>query len=159
MAGPGLLLGGNRVWKVSVIRSEIRSRAELKSLRFVFVSAPFTPTRYRAQTHLVQVDYVRVVDLDIGAIKTDNPFCPSPRVPFSAEPESDCSGWGFGTLSRPTICTLNRYDFVHSKCRFARLESFGQRVRATLRQAFLHSFEQMPLLPPCHPPRGPGRAN
>jgi hypothetical protein len=108
MAGPGLLLGGNRVWKVSVIRSEIRSRAELKSLRFVFVSAPFTPTRYRAQTHLVQVDYVRVVDLDIGAIKTDNPFCPSPRVPFSAEPESDCSGWGFDALSRPTICTLNR---------------------------------------------------
>jgi len=34
-----------------VIRSEIRSRAELKSPRFVFVSAPFTPTRYRAQTH------------------------------------------------------------------------------------------------------------
>jgi hypothetical protein len=45
---------------------------------------------------------------DIGAIKTDNPFYPSPREPFSAEPESDCSGWGFDTLSRPTICTLNR---------------------------------------------------
>jgi hypothetical protein len=42
---PGWPLG----LEVSMIRSEIRSSAELKS-RF-FVSAAFTPTRYRAQTH------------------------------------------------------------------------------------------------------------
>ena len=57
--------------EVNVIRSEIRSSAELKP-RFAFASAPFTPTKYRAQNPLVQVDYVRVVDLDIGASKSDN---------------------------------------------------------------------------------------
>jgi hypothetical protein len=57
--------------EVSVIRSEIRSSAEFKS-HFAFVSAPFTRMRYRAQTHFVQLDYVRVVDLDIGASKSDN---------------------------------------------------------------------------------------
>jgi hypothetical protein len=42
----------------------------LKS-RFAFVSAPFTPTRYRAQTHWYR-SLVRVVDLDIGASKWEN---------------------------------------------------------------------------------------
>jgi hypothetical protein len=37
-------------WKSVGICSEIRSSAEFKS-RFAFVSAPFAPTRYRAQTH------------------------------------------------------------------------------------------------------------
>ncbi|HMH71703.1 MAG TPA: hypothetical protein VK554_05265, partial [Bradyrhizobium sp.] len=35
-----------------------------------FVSAPSTPTRYRAQTHWY-VNYLRVVDLDIRASKSD----------------------------------------------------------------------------------------
>jgi hypothetical protein len=56
--------------EVSVIRSEIRSSAETKP-RFAFVPAPFTPTRYRAQGHWYNVDYVRVVDLDIGAGQSD----------------------------------------------------------------------------------------
>jgi len=59
------------VSKANVIRSEIRSRAELNGALPAFVSAPFTPTRYRAQTHWYKVDYVRVVDLDIGASKSD----------------------------------------------------------------------------------------
>jgi hypothetical protein len=63
--------GRDRVWKASAIRSEIRSRAELKSLRFAFVSAPFTNEIPRTDP-LVQVDYLRVVDLDIGASKSDN---------------------------------------------------------------------------------------
>ena len=54
-----------------MIRSEIRSSAELKSL-FAVVSARFTPTRYRAPDPLVKIDYVCVVVLDIGASKSDN---------------------------------------------------------------------------------------
>src|ERR1700716_1030471 len=42
--------GWDGVWKTTVIRSDIRSRAELNCALLAFVSAPFTPTRYRAQT-------------------------------------------------------------------------------------------------------------
>jgi hypothetical protein len=59
-----------RIWKASVIRSEIRSTAE-PYLRFAFVSAPFDTNEIPRTNPLVQVDYVRVVDLDIGASKSD----------------------------------------------------------------------------------------
>jgi hypothetical protein len=52
------------------ICSEIRSSAEFKS-RFAFVSAPFRTNEIPRTDPLVQVDYVRVVDLDIGASKSD----------------------------------------------------------------------------------------
>jgi hypothetical protein len=60
-----------RIWKASVIRSEIQSTAE-PYLRFAFVvSAPFDTNEIPRTNPLVQVDYVRVVDLDIGASKSD----------------------------------------------------------------------------------------
>jgi hypothetical protein len=69
------------LWKVSVIRSEIRSRVEL-NWALPFFSAPFTPTRYRAQTHWY--GYARVVDLDIGASKSD--IARSKWLSFRSEP-------------------------------------------------------------------------
>jgi hypothetical protein len=68
MVDAGVLLSGARVWKVSVIPSEIRSRAKLSCALPSFLDPS---TRYRAQIPWVQVDYVRVVDLDIGASKSD----------------------------------------------------------------------------------------
>jgi len=65
----GLRPGRDRVWKASVIRSEIRARAEINCalplcLHLHTNEIPRTDL-------LVQVDYVRVVDLDIGASKSD----------------------------------------------------------------------------------------
>jgi len=51
-------------------RSEIQSSAEPKS-RFAFVSAPHANEIPRTDP-FVQVDYVRVVDLDIETSKSDN---------------------------------------------------------------------------------------
>jgi hypothetical protein len=50
IVGPWIASKRDRAWKSSVIRSEIRSRAELDRA-FAFVCARSTPTRYRAQTH------------------------------------------------------------------------------------------------------------
>src|SRR5205807_3165588 len=44
---PGLLLDGDRAWKVSVIRSEIRSRAELNCALPLFLH----PSHQRATAH------------------------------------------------------------------------------------------------------------
>src|SRR5258708_31275197 len=67
---PGLLLGETGVLEASVIRSEIRSRAELNCACLCFCTLH---TNEISRTDpLVQVDYVRVVDLDIGASKSDN---------------------------------------------------------------------------------------
>ena len=55
--------------EASVICSEIRSRAELNCACFCFCTLH---TNEIPRTNpLVQVDYVRVVDLDIGASKSD----------------------------------------------------------------------------------------
>ena len=56
--------------EASVIRSEIRSNAELKS-RFAFVSASSRHEIRRAD-QLVQVDCAPVVDSDIEACSSDN---------------------------------------------------------------------------------------
>lgn len=55
--------------EASVTRSEIRSRAELNCALLLFLHLP---TNEMPRTDpLVQVDHVRVVDLDIGASKSD----------------------------------------------------------------------------------------
>src|SRR5260221_2790519 len=62
--------GRDRAWKASVVLSEIRSRAELNCACLCFCTLH---TNELPRTDpLVQVDYVRVVDLDIGASKSDN---------------------------------------------------------------------------------------
>src|SRR5882757_5410042 len=61
--------GRDRVWKTSVILSEIRSRAELNCACLCFCTL-HTNEILRTDP-LVQVDYVRVVDLDTGASKSD----------------------------------------------------------------------------------------
>jgi hypothetical protein len=58
----------DRLWKASVIRSEIRSRAELNRALNLFLHLSHEISR---TDRLAQVDYVRVVDLDIGASKSD----------------------------------------------------------------------------------------
>ena len=61
--------GRDKVWKTSVILSEIRSRAEFNCACLCFCTLH---TNEMPRTDpLVQVDYVRVVDLDIGASKSD----------------------------------------------------------------------------------------
>jgi hypothetical protein len=59
----------DRVWKASVIRSKIRSRVELNWLCLCFCT--LHTNEIPRTDPLVQVDYVRVVDLDIGASKSD----------------------------------------------------------------------------------------
>src|SRR5882757_3833796 len=61
--------GRDRVWKTSVILSEIRSRAELNCACLCFCT--LHTNEIPRTDPLVQVDYVRVVDLDIGASKAD----------------------------------------------------------------------------------------
>jgi hypothetical protein len=68
MADPRTASGRDRIWKASVIRSEIRSRAYQ---RFAFVSASLHTGEIPRTDPLVYVDYVRVVDLDSGASKMD----------------------------------------------------------------------------------------
>jgi hypothetical protein len=57
------------VWKANLIRSEIRSRAELNCALPLFCT--LRTNKISRTDQLVQVDYVRVVDLDSGASKTD----------------------------------------------------------------------------------------
>ena len=57
-------------WKASVIRSEIRSRAELNCALPLFLY-PLHTNEIPRTDPLVQVDYARVVDLDISASKSD----------------------------------------------------------------------------------------
>ena len=56
--------------EVSVISSQIRSSAEFKS-RFAVHLRTLHANEIPRKDPLVQVDYVRVVDLDIGASKSD----------------------------------------------------------------------------------------
>jgi hypothetical protein len=69
MVDPRIASGRDRVWKASVILSEIRSRAELNRVCLCFCT-PHTNEIPRTDP-LVQVDNVRVIDLDIGASKSD----------------------------------------------------------------------------------------
>jgi hypothetical protein len=71
MVDPRIASGRDRVWKASVILSEIRSRAELNCACLCFCT--LHTNEIPRTDPLVQVDYVRVVDLDIGASKSD--FC------------------------------------------------------------------------------------
>jgi hypothetical protein len=57
------------VWEASVILSEIRSRAELNCACLCFCT--LHTNEIPRTDPLVQVDYVRVVALDIGASKSD----------------------------------------------------------------------------------------
>ena len=66
---PGLLLGETGVLEASVIRSEIRSRAELNCALPLFLH--LHTNEIPRTDPLVQVDYVLVVDLDIGTNKSD----------------------------------------------------------------------------------------
>jgi hypothetical protein len=66
---PGIASGRDRVWKASVIRSEIRLEPSLTALCLCFRT--LHTNEIRRTDPLVQVDYVRVVDLDIGASKSD----------------------------------------------------------------------------------------
>ena len=61
--------GRDGVWKASVIRSEIRSRAELNCALPLFLH--LHTNEIPRTDPLVQVDYVRVVDSDTGASKSD----------------------------------------------------------------------------------------
>ena len=70
MVDPRIASGRDRVWKTSVILSEIRSRAELNCACLCFCT--LHTNEIPRTDPLVQVDYVRVVDLDIGASKSDN---------------------------------------------------------------------------------------
>jgi hypothetical protein len=69
MVDPRIASGRDRVWKTSVILSEIRSRAELNCPCLCFCT--LHTNQIPRTDPLVQVDYVRVVDLDIGASKSD----------------------------------------------------------------------------------------
>jgi len=69
MVDPRIASGRDRVWKTSVILSEIRSRAELNCACLCFCT--LHTNEIPRTDPLVQVDYVRVVDLDIGASKSD----------------------------------------------------------------------------------------
>jgi hypothetical protein len=70
MVDPRISSGRDRVWKASVILSEIRSRAELNCACPCFCT--LHPNEIPRTDPLVQVDYVRVVDLDIGSSNSDN---------------------------------------------------------------------------------------
>ena len=61
--------GRDSAWKASVILSEIRSRAELNCV--LPLSLHLHTNEIPRTDPLVQVDYVRVVDLGIGASKSD----------------------------------------------------------------------------------------
>ena len=65
MFGPRISSGQDRVWKASVIRSEIWQRAELDRACLCFCTLHINEISHTDP--LVQVDYVRVVNLDIGA--------------------------------------------------------------------------------------------
>ena len=69
MIDPRIASGRDMVWKASVILPEIRQGAELNCALPVFLH-PHANEIPRTGP-LVQVDYVRVVDLDIGASKSD----------------------------------------------------------------------------------------
>jgi hypothetical protein len=69
MVDPQIASGRERVWKACVIRSEIRSRAELNCPLHLFMH--LHTNEIPRTDPLVQVDYVRVVGLDIGASKSD----------------------------------------------------------------------------------------
>jgi hypothetical protein len=69
MVDSQMLLGGTGVLEASVIPSEIRSRAELNCAGLCFCT--LHTNEIPRTDPLVQVDYVRVVDLDIGASKSD----------------------------------------------------------------------------------------
>src|ERR1700738_3545872 len=69
MVDPRIASGRDRVWKPSATRSEIRSRAELN--RALPLSLHPSTNEIPRTDPLVQVGYVRVVDLDIGASKSD----------------------------------------------------------------------------------------
>ena len=70
MVDPRIISGRDRVWKVGVIHSEIRSRPSLTALCLCFCT--LHTNEIPRIDPLVQIDYVRVVDLDIGASKSDN---------------------------------------------------------------------------------------
>ncbi len=69
MVDSGIASGRDGVLEASVIRSEIRSRAELNCACLCFCTLHTNEIPLTGP--LVQVDYVRVVDLDIGASKSD----------------------------------------------------------------------------------------
>jgi hypothetical protein len=69
MVDPRIASGRDRLWKANVIRSEIRSRAELNRALPLLLHP--SSQRIPRTDPLVQIDYVRVVDLDIGASKSD----------------------------------------------------------------------------------------
>ena len=69
MVDPRIASGRDRVWKASVILSEIRSRAELNCALPLFLH--LHTNEIPRTDPLVQVDYVLVVALDIGASKPD----------------------------------------------------------------------------------------
>ena len=70
MVDPRIASRRDRVWKASVIRSEIHLEP-IATARWLCFCTLHT-NEIRRTDPLVQVNYVRVVDLDIGASKSDN---------------------------------------------------------------------------------------
>jgi hypothetical protein len=85
-------------------------RIALRGFSFVSVSSPRS---IRRADPMVQVDYLLVVESNIGASKTDDLLSAVARVPLSAEPESDCLS-RLNSLARcafSLVPTLT-YDFL-----------------------------------------------
>jgi hypothetical protein len=69
MVDPRISSARDSIWKASVILSEIRSRAQLNCACLCFCTLHTGEIPRTAP--MVQVDYARVVDLDVGASKSD----------------------------------------------------------------------------------------
>jgi hypothetical protein len=117
---PGLLLGGTGSGKASVIRSEIRSRAERNCALPLFLH----PSHQRDTAHR---------PIGTGRLRARRRFgYRGDQNGQSVLPVASCAVFcrtriglfrGFDTLSRPTICTLNR-DYLRFRT-----------LKASLRQA------------------------
>src|SRR5712664_1100709 len=105
MIDPQIASGRDRVWKASVIRSEIRSRAELTALCLCFCT--LHANEIPRTDPLVQVDDVRVVDLDIGGEQIGqsarSEWSPFRSAPAELEPATAGLKQLWKTLSLPVV--------------------------------------------------------
>jgi len=151
MIDPRITSERDKFWKASVSRSEIRSRAELKCACLCFCT--LHTNEIPRTDPLVQVDYVRVVDLDIGASKSDicairvitkfgarrQNSCLQPRVDVGTAMENVESTGRLGTRPRKLDCPVSTVQVLALLC------SQGRASRIELEASSRENREMMAM--------------